>query len=274
MKTLIVPTDFSPSSTNAMNYATNMAIAIDASILLLNVYQVPVALSEVPVASISMEDMNRLSEVRLEEQKAALDHITSGKVKVHTESRLGDVIDEIAKLAKTVLPYAIVMGSRASTSMERLILGSNSLNAVRHLSYPVILVPPGGEFNGIKKIGFACDFREVVETTPVSVIKKMVNDFGAHLHVLNVDFNNRKFKADTPEQTILLHTMLEDLKPDYHFINDPVIEHGIDEFAENHNLDLIIVIPKKQKLLQEIFRPSSTRQLVFHSHIPIMCIHE
>jgi nucleotide-binding universal stress UspA family protein len=274
MKTLIVPTDFSPSATNAMNYATDMAIAIEASILLLHVYQVPVAFSEVPVVAVPIEEVNRLSIERLDELKAAINHITSRKINVATESRLGDVTEELEKMCKSVNPFAVVMGSRGTSAMERLFLGSNSLSVVRHLTCPVIVVPPGAEFKGIRKIGFACDFREVVASTPVPLIKKMVTAFGAQLHVLNVDFNNKNFKADTPEQTFLLQSMFEDLKPDYHFINDPDIEHGINEFAEKHNLDLIVTIPKKHKLLQGIFRPSSTKQLVFHSHIPILCVHE
>ncbi len=274
MRTLIVPTDFSPSATNAMNYAMEMALALDASVLLLHVYQVPVAFSEVPVATVSIEEMNKMSEERLEEQKAAIAHISSGKIKVYSESRLGDVVDELEKLCKSVMPFAVIMGTRGTTAIERLFMGSSALTAIRHVSYPVMVIPPGAVFKGIKKIGFACDFRQVIETTPVPVIRKIVNEFGAHLHVLNVDFNNRHFKAETPEQTILLHTMLEDLKPDYHFINDPNIEHGIDHFAESHNLDLIITIPKKHKLMEGIFRPSSTKQLLFHTHIPIMCIHE
>lgn len=72
----------------------------------------------------------------------------------------------------------------------------------------------------------------------------------------------------------MLHTMLEDVNPSYHFIEQKDIEEGINQFAEKNNLDLIIAIPKKHKLLEGIFKPSSTKQLVFQSHIPVMCVHE
>ena len=42
MKTIIVQTDFSPVSLNAVNFAADMAVAIDASILLFHVYNIPV----------------------------------------------------------------------------------------------------------------------------------------------------------------------------------------------------------------------------------------
>jgi nucleotide-binding universal stress UspA family protein len=274
MKTLIVPTDFSPVATNALNYAVDMAIAIDARILLLHVYQVPVAFSEVPVVTVSMDEMSKISEEKLEDQKNAIAGVSSGKINVDTESRLGDVVDELEKLCKSVLPFAVIMGTRGTSAVERLFMGSNTLTAIRHLTHPVIVVPPGADYSGIKQIGFACDFRQVIETTPVAVIKKIVREFNARLHVLNVDYHNRQFKSGSAEETLQLQTMLEDLKPEFHFITDPNIEHGIDEFAQNNQIDLIITIPKKHKLLQGIFSPSSTRKLVFHSQIPIMCLHE
>ena len=62
MKTIIVPTDFSPIATNAMNFAADMAANIDASVMLFHVYQVPVSMSDVPVVMVSAEELRRSSE--------------------------------------------------------------------------------------------------------------------------------------------------------------------------------------------------------------------
>ena len=275
MKTLIVPTDFSPTATNAMNYAADMAVRIDASLLLFHVYQMPVSVSEVPVVLISVDELKQQAEKSLDKLKDDLEHITSGKVKIYTEAKLGNPVDELEEVCKKIKPFAVVMGSIGHASVERAIFGSTTLTAIKHLTYPVICVPKGTEYgNGIRKIGFACDFKKVVITTPTSTIKNFVKEFNAELHVLNVDHNNRHFKADTPEQSALLHEELNELHPSYDFIEHEDIEDGINEFAEKNNLDLIIAIPKKHKLLEGIFKPSSTRQLIFESHIPVMCVHE
>jgi nucleotide-binding universal stress UspA family protein len=275
MKTIIVPTDFSPIATNAVNFATKMAESINASLLLLNVYNIPVSYSEVPVVLISVEEMKKGSENQLAKLKEHITHITSGKLKVYTESRMGNTVDELEELCKTIQPFAVVMGAKGTSGIEKIVFGSTTLSAIRHLTWPVICVPSGKEFgNGIKKVGFACDFRHVVETTPVKFIKQIVKEFGAELHVLNVDYKEKHFRPETPEQSFLLHNLLEELNPQYHFINNADIEDGINEFAESNNLDLVIAIPKKHKLLEGIFRPSNTKQLIFQSHIPVMCVHE
>jgi hypothetical protein len=92
--------------------------------------------------------------------------------------------------------------------------------------------------------------------------------------VLNVDYKNRHFKPETPEEALLLHTMLEELHPAYDYIEHPDVVEGLHEFTESRGFDMIITIPKKHKLLSGLFAKNHTRDLVFHSHIPIMCLHE
>ena len=275
MKTIIIPTDFSPVATNALHYGIDMAKTINASLLLFHVYNIPVSYADVPVMLISVEELKKNAEDKLAELKKEVEHITSGSLKIYTEARLGNVTDELENICNNIRPFAVVMGTRGTTGIEKVLFGSNTLTVVRHLTWPVICVPPGKTFGtGIKKIGFACDFRDVVKETPAQSIKDFAKEFNAELHVLNVDYHNRHFKPEAREESQLLHTMLEDAKPEYHFIEHKDIEDGINEFAEKNNLDLVISIPKKHKLLERLFKTSSTKQLVFQSHIPVMCVHE
>jgi nucleotide-binding universal stress UspA family protein len=275
MKTIIIPTDFSPVALNAMHYGIDLAKTVNASVLLFHVYQVPVSYSDVPIALVSVDELQKAAEKEMKTLKAEVEHLVSGSVKVYAETRLGNVADEIENLCNKVNPFAVVMGSKGASGLEKVLFGSTTLTAIKHLTWPVICIPPGKEFGkGIKKIGFACDFKDVVKTTPTHFIKDFAKEFNAELHVLNVDYHNKHFKPETPEQSLLLHTLLEDVHPIYHFIEHKDIEDGINEFAEKNNLDLIISIPKKHKLLEGVFKASSTKQLVFQSHIPVMCVHE
>jgi nucleotide-binding universal stress UspA family protein len=258
-----------------MNFAAAMAVNIKASMMLLHVYQVPVSVTDVPIVTVSTEELRKDIEAKLQDLKENLMRTTSGKIKIYAESRLGNVLDEIEDVCEHVKPFAVIMGTRGASGVERILFGNITLTAIRHLVWPVIVVPPDKKYGkGIRKIGFACDFDKVVETTPVQFIKNMVREFGAELHVLNVDYESKHFKPETPEESLMLHTLLQDLKPDYHFINHQDIEDGINEFVDKNNIDLLITIPKKHKLLDNLFKPSSTKQLVTQSHVPVMCVHE
>ena len=274
MKTIIVPTDFSAISNNAIDYAIDLAKATGSSILLFHAYQVPVSMTDVPIVLLSVEDLQKSNESKMDDVKKSVQERTGNSIKIYAETKLGDTVDELEEVCNKVKPFAVVMGTKGATGMERVLFGSTTLTTIRHLNWPVIVVPPGKKYSTIKKIGFACDFREVVHTTPTHFIKDFVKEFNAELHVLNVDYKNSHFKPNTPQESVLLHTLLEDLNPHYDFIEDVNIEVGIEKFAEKNNLDLVITIPKKHKLLEGLFRKSHTKDLIFHSHLPIMCVHE
>jgi nucleotide-binding universal stress UspA family protein len=279
MKTLLVPTDFSSVSVNALNYAVDMAQAINAGLVLLHVYNVPVSFTDVPVEpvnTVTIEEVKRSSEERLEELKRNLVTVTSGKIEILTESRLGEPVDELQQFCKSVNPMAIVMGSHGATGFERMIMGSTTLNAIRHLKCPVVVVPPGTTYHGIRKIGLACDFDNVVQSTPVEYIKNIVREFGADLYVLNVQ-SEKEAEGNWGEpimDTAYLDAMLEDVKPSYIQLTGKDVVESINNFAEKNNLDLVMVIPKKHRFIDSLFHKSQSRELITHAHIPIVSIHE
>lgn len=274
MKLILVPTDFSPLADNALKYAMDLASAMGSSLMVVHVYQIPISYSEVPLITISLEEIKKASEEKLGELKHNIETITAGKLVVYTESRLGDVAEEVNKIAKTLQPFSIVMGSRGVTGAGRFFLGSNSLAVINKTTTPVIVVPPGGRFSPYKKIGLTTDFKEVVDKTPVVPIRALVNFFNAELHVLHVDYKQRSFTPDTPEQTLNMDMLLSGMNPTYDFIENKSVNDGINDFAEKNNIDLLVALPQKHNFLESLFEKSITRELLHHTHIPVMCINK
>lgn len=272
MKTIIVATDFSPSALNAANYAADMALAINAGILLLYVYQIPVSYGEIPVA-LDVEDMMQGAEKGLHDLKEQLTRKTYRKMNIETEVGMGPFFQELKNVCARIKPYAVVMGSQGTTASERLFFGGHTVYAMKHLMWPLITVPPEAVFSSIKKIGLACDFNRVVETIPIDEIKTLVNDFNAELHILNTG-QKQVFNPDVEFESGLLQEMVVTLQPDYHFITNENTDEGIIDFAEKNEIDLLIVLPKRHDLLDKVIHKSHTKQLVLHSLVPVMALHQ
>lgn len=271
MKTIIVATDFSTAASNAIDYATDMAKAINAKLLLLHIYQVSVLYSEIPVVlNEEAERQEALKEIlRI---KNELLNKTNGQVPIETEVRLGSFFDELKIVCDYTKPYTVVMGSQGTTAAERLLFGGHTVHAMRHLAWPLIAVPLNVHFEGIKNIGFTCDFDNVTDNTPIEEIKMLMKDFNATLHILNTG-KQRDFDPDIVFESGLLNEMLGPVSPKYHFITSENIDEGIIDFAEKNNIELLIVLPKRHGLLEKIMHKSLTKQLVLHSHVPVMALH-
>lgn len=272
MKLILVPTDFSPTADNAMKYAMDMAMAMGAKIMLLNMYEIPISFSEVPLITVSVEQLNKMSQEKLAELKHNIDSITGGKLHVYTESRLGNVAEEVEKVCNTLDPYAVVMGTRGVSGVGQFLLGSNSMSVIKKIDTPVFVIPPGVRFKPFRKVGLATDMENVTERIPVAPIRELVNFFNADLHVLNVDYHERHVTSYTTEESLNLDTMLSDMHPVYDMVDNKDVEEGLNDFAEKNNIDLLITVPKKRHFLEKILEPSTTRKLIYHTMIPLMCI--
>jgi len=275
MKTLIVPVDFSPAALNAANYALDFAQAVNASITLMYVCQVPVGVSEAPVAAVTIKEILEEAEKTILELREELIRKSGGKLKVYTQIKEGYITTQIESYCKLANPYAVVMGSSGSGAVERILFGSTTLSAIRSLSWPLIIVPRGAKFKNISKVGLACDLKNVIEAVHAEEIKKLLIDFKPELHILHVNTETEKKISDTEiEGSEWVRDMFIELKPQFHFLNKQHIEEAVNEFAEKNNLDMLIVIPKKHGLLETIFQRSEAKHIALRAHVPLLSIHE
>ena len=274
MKTIIVPTDFSAVSLNAVYYAADMACVINTDLSLIHVCPTPVVLTEVPLPPYTVAELVADTEEKMVLLKEEIKNRTGKKIKINTVVREGEMVSGITEYCDAIDPYAVVMGVKNSHSFERFFFGSKTIAAIKQLSWPVIAVPEDAKFTSLRKIGLACDFRKVAQTIPVKEIKKLVNNFNAQLHVLHVSQQSEdSFDKEITEESVWLKDMLEGLHPKYHFINSIDIETSLAEIAKKIHLDLLITIPKKHNFITKIFRSSHSKELVLHSHLPVMAIH-
>ena len=273
MKKIIVPTDFSGVSLNASHYAMHLARETGAVVVLFNAYQVPIAFSEVPVVTASIEQLQEDSLERLGRLKKDLSHIASGQTEILLESRLGDVVEELVRICEEHQPFAVVMGTRGAGGLERLILGSSALSAIRRIAFPVIVVPPGSVYRPIHKIGYASDLTDVKDTVPVKEITALVKTFGASLGVLNVESGGGHFSGDEFMEARHMHHALDHLNPSYHYIRSTDVAEGIHAFAEANGIDLLLVSPKRHGWMEGLFRKRQSSELVLQSHIPVVAVH-
>ena len=165
------------------------------------------------------------------------------------------------------------MGSQGTTAAERLLFGSHTVYAMKNLMWPLITVPREAKFSSVNKIGLACDFNKVVDTTPIDEIKMLVNDFNAELYVLNTG-KQEVFDSEIVFESGLLEEMLAPVKPHYNFITSADTDESIMDFVEKNQIDLLVVLPKRHGLMDKLIHKSHTKQLVLQSHVPVMALHQ
>lgn len=267
MKTIIAPTDFSAISLNAVNYAADMAVDINASLLLLHVAElISHTIPELPVSDVTYFQVSR--EAELAELKENLLRRTHNAIEVNTRHLVGNITHEVKEACEELHPFAVVMGTHLPRTLERFLFGSVTLHAVTHLPYPVIVVPENATYKPFRNIALATDLKGIYHI-PVEQVESLAKLYNAKLHVVHVALQNEPHAESYAEKTLLQHR-LKRCDAHFHFVVDTCIEKGIEKFALQNNIDLLLLLPKKHNP----FHKSQSKQVIFHLPVPAMAIHE
>jgi Universal stress protein UspA and related nucleotide-binding proteins len=271
MKKIIIATDFSPASTNAVQYGAEMALSVNAQMILLHVYQSPVTYTDLPV----LANMDMIPD--LENDMATIKKDIAIKfgtgLMVETELRPGYFFHELRTFCEQVNPYLVILGSQGTTAAGRFFFGSHTIHAMQKLSWPVIAVPLKATFNGIRKIGFACDFRSMNQQVPTEEIKSLVSDFKAELYILHSG-NDEEVEPALRSRSIEMTGKLGQVKQEFHFPGDAGVDEAIIAFADEHKLDLLVILPHEYNLTDLLFHKSHTKKFVLLSQVPVMAFHK
>ncbi len=272
MEAILVPVDFSTTSMNAATYALSYAKQTGEKVILLHAYEAPAMYPVYQGAEISPEG---LLEINKKELKLLAAQLVEKEPIVRIEHLLieGKLDDVINKVLESTRASLIIMGVTGNGTFEKKLIGSNTLSVAKHVNVPVLIIPENADYVQVNDIGLTTDFRAVADTIPEKEVKKIMDQTGAKLHVLNVDFNDVRWTNDTPFQSGLIETMFQYYHPHYHFIDNPDMVEGLNEYTEKFGIELLIVIPHKHNILEKLFSGSHTKEILFHSDIPVMVMH-
>ena len=276
MNNFIVPIDFSETSKNAARYAAHISTLVpDAHLILYNVFDtLEYGTDSSPLGTEGEEDTSRkeIVELALASVRTELSGITGANISCVAEEshRFLDTLENYVKMNDIQL---IIMGLTGSTRLGQVLMGSNALNIVRRAIAPVIIVPPETHSQSAKNVLLLTDFKDVDHTIPIPSVTAVLDLFKPKLFIVNVDHEHYVQVTDEYKvERTKLESKLKAYNPEFYFIRLFDFVEAANQFVSDYKIDLILTFPRKHSFLSNIFKTSSTKQLAYHSHVPIVAI--
>jgi nucleotide-binding universal stress UspA family protein len=266
MKTILIPTDFSTSADNATIFAAHLAQQINAALLLVHVYQIPVTMNDMPVMVLSADELRRSADEQLARLQREMELQFPG-LPVTVESRLGSINDELEDICRQANPVALVLGTHGASGLERMLFGSTTLSVMRHTNLPVIAVPKDHKRYGLRKIVLAADLLDV-DKIPARRITEVTQQLGATLDLVHVSVDNN---ATTQEPAKLLE-LLQPLQPEFHTVQAKNVKEGLVEYLHETGADLLMVLPHEHNIIERLFFKLHTDDILQNAPVPVMAI--
>lgn len=272
MKTILVPVDFSATAKNSSVYAVYLAQELGASKLVLyNAYSMPLA-TEMSWAVLQTEELQKASEEGLARFREELLPLAGDSLAIELVSDFGFLMDRIDEVAHQVQADLIVMGITGGGKLEEVLIGSNTIHVVQHTDVPVLIVPPDAQWRDVQVVGWVCDYKDVLKTTPSLLITKMVTELKAKLVVMHNNPDPFAFDPELFHNNVMVAELFKKLQPEFEFATEEDFLEATQAFVEKHRVDMLLVIPKPTSWIQSLFKRSHTKMLAFHSHVPVLCL--
>jgi nucleotide-binding universal stress UspA family protein len=163
----------------------------------------------------------------------------------------------------------IVMGSKGSSGVEEVLIGSNTEKVVRHSKAPVITVKRPVEVNSVKNIVFATDLTGD-HPHVVKELVKLQNMLGATVHLVKVNTPSG-FQSDRDIRRLMNEFVEKSGIRDYtlNIYNDTVEEDGIIYFADDIGADMIALGTHGRTGLMHLLSGSVAEDVVNHAKRPV-----
>ena len=271
MKNILLTTDFSDNAMNAAKYAIAMFGVKDVNYVVLNSYE---DISTSSGAMVSMADTLRKGSIeRLTNLDEELKSLYDG-IEIQTKSVFGSLTQSIKHIANGTTFDYLVIGTKGMSGLEQFIMGSNTLDVIKSIKIPSLVIPTNFEYKGLHRMSFAADYETLNDSHVIDPMINILKQTGAELKIVNVSGNEDGADAPHAMEGFVLHCMLEGVKHQYFTeVNDNVTD-GIQVFIREKNIEMLSLVAHKYTFFDRLFHRSVTKQVSKLAEIPLLIMHE
>jgi nucleotide-binding universal stress UspA family protein len=274
IKTILCPTDLSADSKKVIEFAQKIAISLHADLLLFFASHIPAKVSasasQVDSKYSREEDNARKQLIELTNNLKA-DPSNKGKnINYDFLWEDGLPLEAIGKVLKDRKIDLLVMGSSGSKKDK---FESNASTFLDQINCPVIFLPSYDNFNPFSEIVYAFDaFRYSINTIVDAIqLLKTLKPNITFLHITEESDSKVESRFVKAKKHILENITYENVKFKIFTASD--IVHGLNEYAENHSSDLIVMSNYRKSLIEKIFETKPSKKMAYHLNVPVLVMH-
>jgi nucleotide-binding universal stress UspA family protein len=276
MKTILLPTDFSHCASNALDLGIQLSQKTGALIKLIHIVENPSSQSFNTMSMGGLTDMDKVFEQRaVDSAKKELESIVrslKSVVEIEYQIIVCGLYDNISSIIANQSADLIVMGTRGSSGLKELIIGSNTEKVVRLASHPVISIHEKVDLKKFKNM--ICPMNPGNFNDRIASLAKNFQElFSLKIELLwvhaphvieNEDIVTREFE-EYIERNAISNCSINIRK-------NVRTEDGILSFADEIDADIILMATHGRQGLSHLFGGSYSEDIVNHSNRPVLTL--
>lgn len=279
MKNVLLPTDFSENSLNAITYALNLFKESACNFYLLHVIKSSdLRISDSPylVSTAQVADVyTQTAKVRLRE---TLDHVskklsTNKKHKFYAITDHNFLVESIRQQVTEKKINMIVMGTKGASGIKKIIVGSNTGDVITKVHCNTLVVPENAKYKSLKEVAFPTDFSMLYNINILQPVVNIIEKHAAAIRILNISKKDAVLNRDQIKNKELLEDYFNTLDHSFHFLTNKRVEDAVQCFVESRNIDMITMVAKNLNYFQHILFHTKIEKISYHTDVPFLVLH-
>lgn len=272
MKNILVPIDFSDQAKYAAKVATSIAKVTNSKIFLLHMLELPTGI--VDPSNFGNSNNNPTTLLFLKRAHEKFENFKKlpffDGIEVQDSVQFHKAYDGIIDESKKQSIDLIVMGSKGTSGLEEMLVGSNTEKIVRNSDVPVLVVKRDIDHFKIENIVFASNFEQKNKVAFQNILN-FASLFQARLHLLKIN-TIHNFETTKESSDAIRNFINEFNLGDYtlNIYNDISVEAGILNFANVIDADIILLNTSGRRGLAHLFTGSLGEDLANHAKLPVI----
>ena len=276
MKKILLPTDFSDNSWNAIKYALQLFKDQECSFTLLNtytpkIYQLEYAQTSSAefalfdaVKNASKDGLNEIHQ-KIEEEFNNTNHVFS------QISSFNTLTAEIDNLYEGNVFNLIIMGTKGATGAKEVLFGTNTVHTLKNVKCPILAIPSDFAFETPHEILFPSDYEVDFQDEHINPILEVVGTRKARINILNVSYGY-DLSEKQEQNRKKLEEYFNGIAHLFHSVSNQNIPGAIAEFQLKARINLLVMINNKHSFFENLFFKSAINHIGFHLNIPFLVI--
>ena len=276
MRKILIPTDFSENSMNAVKYATELFKYDRAEIYLLHAFSDEVYGDKKLLSAETFEDLKQKTFDKTKEaldifRERILQFSPNPKHNVHLMAEFGFLVDSVNDWVEKENIDVVVMGTKGETADKKLTFGSNTLQVIKYVKCPVLAIPAVYGDVHPKNILFSTDFQLPYKKRELKLLGSIAKCFVSKINFLYVS----KFPSLSLRQQdnkTFMETALSENQIHFNRESSTNVTKAINTFISENPIDMLVMVNTRHSYLENILYKSTIEKIGLNINIPFLVL--